>query len=75
MQPAHTLHLYVGSEPWKNVIRLEGIDYVSNEGLSWEVLGEDVSHVESCRYMMNLDVSFLQVILDPLDFQVSMLGS
>ena len=37
---------------WKNVIRIEGIDYASNEVLSWQGLGEDVSHVEACRYMM-----------------------
>ena len=59
---------------WKNVIRIEGIGYTSNEGLSWQGLGEDVSHVEARRYMMNLDVSFLQVILEPFDFQVDVFG-
>ena len=47
---------------WKNVIRIEGIGYTSNKGLSWQGLGEDVNHVEACRYMMYLDVSFLQVL-------------
>ncbi len=60
---------------WKNVIRIEGIGYTSNEGLSWEDLGEDVSHVEVCRYMMYLDVSFLQVILEPFYLEIHMLGS
>lgn len=59
----------------KNVIRIEGIGYTSNEGLSWQGLGEDVSHVEARRYMMYLDVSFLQVILEPLYLQVDVLGS
>jgi hypothetical protein len=40
----------------KNVIRFEGIDYTSKEGLSCQDLGEDVSHVEACWYMMYLDV-------------------
>ncbi len=35
----------------KNVIRIEGIGYTSNEGLSWQSLGEDASHVEACRHM------------------------
>ena len=52
----------------KNVIRIEGIDYTSNKGLSWQGLGEDVSHIEARRYMMNLDVSILEVILEPFDF-------
>ena len=52
----------------KNVIRIEGIGYTSNKGLSWQGLGEDVSHIEARRYMMNLDVSILQVILEPFDF-------
>ena len=30
---------------WKDVIRLEVIDYASNEGLSWQDLGEDVNNV------------------------------
>ena len=51
----------------KNVIRIEGIGYTSNKGLSWQGLGEDVSHIETRRYMMNLNVSNLQVILDPFD--------
>ena len=38
----------------KNVIRIEGIDYTSYEGLSWQGLGEDVSHVESCRIWCTL---------------------
>ena len=59
----------------KNVIRIEGIGYTSNEGLSWQGLGEDVNHVEARRYMMYLDVSFLQVILEPLYLQVDVLGS
>ena len=59
----------------KYVIRLEGISYASNEGLSWQGLGEDVSHVEACRYMMNLDVSFLQEVLRPFDLYDNMLGS
>ena len=63
------------SYSWKNVIRFEGIGYASNEGLSWQGLCEDVSHVEACRHMMYLDVSFLQVILEPFYFQVDMLGS
>ena len=57
-----------------NVIRIEGIGCTSNKGLSWQGLGEDVSHVEARRYMMYLDVSFLQVILEPFDFQVDVLG-
>ncbi len=32
----------------------------------WQVLGEDVSHVEDRRYMMYLDVSFLEVVLQCL---------
>ena len=52
----------------KNVIRIEGIGYTSNKGLSWQGLGEDVSHIEARRYMMNLDVSILQVVLEPFDF-------
>ena len=52
---------------WKNVIRIEVID-------SWQGLGEDVSHVEARRHMMNLDVSFLQVILGPFDFEVDVFG-
>ncbi len=59
----------------KNVIRFEGIGYASNEGLSWQGLCEDVSHVEACRYMMYVDVSFLQVILEPFNLEVDMLGS
>ena len=47
----------------KNVIRIEGIGYTSNEGLSWQGLGQDLSHGVARRYMTNLDVSFLQVIL------------
>jgi hypothetical protein len=35
----------------KNVIRIEDIGYISNEGLSWQGLGEYVSHVEACRHM------------------------
>ncbi len=58
----------------KNVIRIEGIGYTSNKGLSWQDLGEDVSHVEARRYMTYLDISFLQVILEPFDFQVDVLG-
>ena len=60
---------------WKNVIRLEGIGYASNKGLSWQGLGEDVSHVEARRYMVNLDVSFLQVVLQSFDFEIYMIGS
>ena len=52
----------------KNVIRIEGIGYTSNKGLSWQGLGEDVSHIEARRYMMNLDVSILQVVLEPFVF-------
>ena len=59
----------------KNVIRIEGIGYTSNKGLSWQGLGEDVSHVEACRHMMYVDVSFLQVILEPFNLEVDMLGS
>ncbi len=59
----------------KNVIRIEGIVYTSNEGLSWQGLGEDVRHVEDCRHMTYVDVSFLQVVLKPFDFQVDMPGS
>ena len=33
----------------KNVIRLEGVAYTSNKGLSWQGLGEDVNHVEVRR--------------------------
>ncbi len=44
---------------WKNVIRLEGVDYASDKGLSWQGLGKNVRHVEVRRYMMYLDVSFL----------------
>ena len=36
---------------------------------------EDVSNVEACRYMMYLDVSFLQVVLQPFDLKIYMLGS
>ena len=50
----------------KNVIRLEVVGHASNEGLSWKGPGQDVSHVETRRYMMYLDVSFLQVVLQPL---------
>ncbi len=60
---------------WKNVIRLEGVGHASNEGLSWQDLGEDVSHVEDRRYMVNLDVSFLQVVLNPFDLKNDILGS
>ncbi len=28
------------------MIRIEGIDYTSNKGLSWQDLGKDVIHVE-----------------------------
>ena len=59
----------------KNVIRFEGIGYASNEGLSWSGLCEDVSHVEDCRDMMYLDVSFLQVILETFNLEVDMIGS
>jgi len=59
----------------KNVIRFEGVGYASNKGLSWQGLGEYVIHVEARRYMMYLDVSFLQVILEPLYLQVDVLGS
>ena len=59
----------------KNVIRIEGIGYTSNEGLSWQGLGEDVSHVEACRYMMYLDVALLQVVLQSFDLKIYMLGS
>ena len=59
----------------KNVIRFEGVGYASNKGLSWQGLGEDVSHVEARQYMMYLDVSFLQVILEPLYLQIDVLGS
>jgi hypothetical protein len=38
--PQHSLIL---SYRRKNVIRLEGIGYTSNKGLSWQGLGEDVS--------------------------------
>ena len=60
---------------WKNVIRFEGVGYASNKGLPCQGLGEDVSHVEVCRYMMYLDVSFLQVILEPFYLEIHMLGS
>ena len=53
----------------------EGIGYTSNKGLSWQGLGEDVSHVEACRHMMYLDVSFLQVILEPFYLEIHMFGS
>jgi hypothetical protein len=59
----------------KNVIRLEGIGYTSNNGLSWQGFDEDVSHVEACRCMMYLDVSFLQVILQPFGLKIYMFGS
>ena len=59
----------------KNVIRIEGIDYTSNKGLSWQGLGGDVIHVENCRHMMYVDGSFMQVVLKPHDFQVDMSGS
>ncbi len=59
----------------KNVIRLEGVGYTSNKGLPWQGLGEDVSHVEARRYMMYLDVSFLQLVLKPFDFKICKLGS
>ena len=59
----------------KNVIRLEGVGYASNKGLSWQGLGQDVSHVEACRYMVYLDVTFLQVVLQPFDLKINMLGS
>jgi hypothetical protein len=68
-------HSLILSYRRKNVIRIEGIGYTSNKGLSWQGLGEDVSHVEACRHMMYLDVSFLQVILEPFYFQVDMFGS
>ncbi len=35
----------------KNVIRIEPIGFTSKKGLSCQDLGEDVSHVEACRYM------------------------
>ncbi len=38
-------------------------------------LGEDVSHVEACRYMMYLDFSFLQVVLQSFDLKIYMVGS
>ena len=41
----------------KNVIRFEGVGYASNKGLSWQGLGQDVIHVEACRYMMYLLLS------------------
>jgi hypothetical protein len=44
------------------------------KGLSWQGLGEDVSHVEACRHMMYFDVSFLQVILETFYLEVDMLG-
>ena len=56
-------------------IRLEGVGYTSNKGLSWQNLGEDVRHVETRRYMMYLDVSFLQVFLYPFEFNIYILGS
>ena len=59
----------------KNVIRIEGIGYTSNKGLSWQGLGEDVRHVEACRHVRYFDVSFLQVILEPFYLEVDMLGS
>ena len=59
----------------KNVIRFEGIGYTSNEGLTRQGLCEDVSNVEACRHMMYLDVSFLQVILEPFNLEIDMLGS
>ena len=59
----------------KNVIRIKGIGYTFNKGLSWQVRGEDVNHVEARRYMMYLDVSFLQVILEQFNLEVDMLGS
>ena len=68
-------HSLILSYRWKNVIRLEGIGYTSNKGLSWQDLGEDVSHVEACRYMMYLDFSFLQVVLQSFDLKIYMLGS
>ena len=60
---------------WKNVIRIEGICYTSAKGLSWQGLGEDISHVEAYRHMMYFDVSSLQVILEPFYLWVDMLGS
>jgi hypothetical protein len=53
---------------------IEGVCVTSNKGHSWQGLGEDVSQVEACRHMMYLDVSFLQMALEPLDFQVDMFG-
>jgi hypothetical protein len=46
------------------------IGYTSKKGLSWQDLGEDVSHIETCRYMMHLDFSFLEVILHPFDLKL-----
>jgi hypothetical protein len=56
-------------------MQIEGIGFTSNEGLSWQGLCEDVRHVEACRHMMYVDVSFLQVVLKPFYFQVDMPGS
>ncbi len=47
----------------------------SNKGLPRQNLGEDVSHVETRRYMIYLDVSFLQVVLQSFDFEIYMIGS
>jgi hypothetical protein len=53
---------------WKNVIRIEGIDYTSNKGPSWQGLDEDVSHVEACRYMMYFQSSNMLTLFggDPM---------
>ena len=57
------------------MLRFEGICYASNEGLSWQGLCEDVSHVQVCRHMMYFDVSFLEVILESFNLEVDMFGS